>query len=65
MSGLWQEMGSGLRKLLAHPGFTLVAVVSLSLGIGANAAIFQLLNAVRLRASPAKVDPMALRYECG
>jgi hypothetical protein len=64
MSGLWQEMGSGLRKLLAHPGFTLVAVVSLSLGIGANAAIFQLLNAVRLRALPAKVDPMvALRYE--
>jgi hypothetical protein len=64
MSGLWQDIGSGLRKLLAHPGFALVAVVSLSLGIGANAAIFQLLNAVCLRALPAKVDPMvALRYE--
>jgi putative ABC transport system permease protein len=36
MSGLWQEMGSGLCKLRTNPGFTLVVAVSLSLGIGGS-----------------------------
>jgi hypothetical protein len=52
MNGLLQMIGQGLRKLRSNPVFTLVAIASLALGIGANAAIFQLLDAVRLRALP-------------
>src|SRR5262249_26446427 len=47
-----QDLRYGLRLLRLNPVLTLVAVLSLALGIGANTAIFQLLDAVRLRSLP-------------
>ena len=48
----WRDLRYGVRQLMLSPVFALVAVGSLTLGIGANTAIFQLLNAVRLRSLP-------------
>ena len=60
MKTVWHDMWYGLRQLRKSPGFTIVAVVSLALGIGANTAIFSLINGVLFKSLPVR-DPQQLR----
>jgi predicted permease len=59
ISELIQDLRYGMRQLCRNPGFTAVAVMTLALGIGANTAIFSLIDAVMLRSIPVR-DPSGL-----
>src|SRR5690349_1124131 len=59
MASFWQSLRHAFRLLRLSPGFTIVAVLTLALGIGANTAIFQLIDSIRLRTIPVK-DPEQL-----
>jgi predicted permease len=61
MATIWHDIRYGLRQLRKSPGFTVVTILSLAIGIGANTAIFSSINGVLLKTLPVR-DPEELRF---
>ncbi|MCI0339296.1 MAG: ABC transporter permease [Acidobacteria bacterium] len=64
METLWQDLKYGIRTILKKPAFTIVAIFTLAMGIGANTAIFSVINAVFLKPLPYKdADKLVVIWE--
>ncbi|HUJ40992.1 MAG TPA: hypothetical protein VLW54_10625, partial [Candidatus Acidoferrales bacterium] len=65
MDTLWQDVRNGLRSLLRYRSYSLVVLLTLALGIGANTAIFSVVNGVLLRPLPyPDRDRLVMIWEC-
>lgn len=60
MNAFWHDLRYGIRLMFKNPGFTLVAVLSLALGVGANTAIFSVANTLMLKPLPGIKNPDGL-----
>src|SRR5262245_42546248 len=54
MTTLWQDLRYGARMIIKAPGFTVIAVLSIALGIAVNAAVFTLVNGMLLKPMPVR-----------
>jgi hypothetical protein len=61
LDNLWRDVEFGMRQFAKHPGFTVIVVATLALGIGANSAIFSVVNAFLLKSLPVRHPEQLVR----